>query len=42
MALRADASQRFATLAKFLPFLPVFGGGVVQFQCVAHFRMGVR
>ena len=26
--------QRFATLAKFLPFLPVFGGGVVRFQYV--------
>ena len=24
--------QRFASLAKFLPFLPVFGGGVVRFQ----------
>ncbi|KAK1924173.1 hypothetical protein DB88DRAFT_489337 [Papiliotrema laurentii] len=25
---------RFATLAKYLPFLPVFGGGVVRFQPV--------
>ncbi|KAK8864347.1 hypothetical protein IAR55_001594 [Kwoniella newhampshirensis] len=25
---------RFATLAKFLPFLPVFGGGLVRFQPV--------
>lgn len=23
---------RFATLAKYMPFLPVFGGGVVRFQ----------
>ncbi|KAL7421700.1 hypothetical protein Q5752_003470 [Cryptotrichosporon argae] len=26
--------NRFATLAKFLPFLPVFGGGAVRFQPV--------
>ncbi|WVQ99361.1 hypothetical protein IAU59_006494 [Kwoniella sp. CBS 9459] len=26
--------NRFATLAKYLPFLPVFGGGVVRFQPV--------
>lgn len=28
--------QRFSTLAKYLPFLPVFGGGVVRFQSVHY------
>lgn len=26
--------QRFATLSKFLPFMPVFGGGTTKFQPV--------
>ena len=30
--------KRFATLAKWLPFLPVFGGGVVRFQYVSNLR----
>ncbi len=29
-----DPAQRFGVLAKYLPFLPVFGGGVVRFQYV--------
>lgn len=28
----ADVFKRFSSLAKYLPFLPVFGGGVVRFQ----------
>lgn len=28
------AGQRFAKLARFLPFLPVYGGGTAQFQPV--------
>jgi hypothetical protein len=37
LAARAH-EQRFASLAKFLPFLPVFGGGVVRFQYVHQIR----
>lgn len=33
-------AQRFATLAKFLPFLPVFGGGTSLFQPVRCFLTG--
>lgn len=29
-----DSRQRFSRLAKFLPFLPVFGGGSSRFQPV--------
>ena len=34
--------KRFATLAKWLPFLPVFGGGVVRFQYVSILHPTIR
>ena len=38
-AFAAYRSQRFATLAKYLPFLPVFGGGTSLFQPVRSLRV---
>jgi len=34
--------KRFAALAKWLPFLPVFGGGVVRFQYVSILQPTIR